>query len=160
MTMTMGDPMTGRPQPPPPPEGGLPEYRPSLLAMPTHEIELSPAFLEALKRVAPKTRRRKLPYVLALAFVAAATTVGGVPWLRHRAGAIAIHLLHRDAPTVSVSPPPPALDTASAAATSTATPALVTSTVTADSVPSIPRSATSAPTSPKNPKKLQRRLGR
>jgi hypothetical protein len=94
MTMTMGDPMTGRRQPPPPPEGGLPEHRPSLLAMPTHAIKLSPAFLDALKRVAPKTRRRKLPYMLALALVAAATTIGSVPSLRHRAGAIANHLLH------------------------------------------------------------------
>jgi hypothetical protein len=159
MTMTMSHQMTGRPQPPPP-EGGPPEPRRSLLAMPTHAIKLSPSFLEALKRVAPKTRRRKLPYVLALALVAAAVTVGIVPSLRHRAVAIANNVFHRDAPAVSVAPPPTPMDGASVTATSTATPAPVTSAAAPDSVPSTPSAATSTPKSPKGPKKWQRRAPR
>jgi hypothetical protein len=41
----------------------------SLTEMPTHLITLSPAFLEALRKVAPTVRPRRLPYVLTFAIV-------------------------------------------------------------------------------------------
>jgi hypothetical protein len=55
-------------------EGAPPEQRPrrrldSFTDMPTHLIKLSPAFLGALRRVAPKARSRKLRYLAALAAV-------------------------------------------------------------------------------------------
>src|SRR4051794_30265549 len=50
-----------RPQPP----------RPAMPSAPTWQLELSPAFTEALRSVAPpKPRRRVLPYVVALGVIA------------------------------------------------------------------------------------------
>jgi hypothetical protein len=104
MTMTMGDPITRQPDQP------QRERKPrhSLSAMPTHLIELSPAFLEALKRVAPKHRRPKLPYVAAL-LVAAAICVAVVPAARQRVVGLAQGVLRRALPAApaSVDPSPP-----------------------------------------------------
>jgi hypothetical protein len=58
--------------------------------MPTHQITLSPDFLHALKGIAPK-RRRGAGWVLALALVAAAISVGVVPAARHRVLAAFAH---------------------------------------------------------------------
>jgi hypothetical protein len=44
--------------------------RPALPSAPTWQFELTPAFKEALRAVAPKPRRRVLRYVLALGLVA------------------------------------------------------------------------------------------
>jgi hypothetical protein len=49
----------------------------SLAEMPTHLITLSPAFLEALRKVAPKVRPRRLPYVLTLAIVVSIGVASG-----------------------------------------------------------------------------------
>jgi hypothetical protein len=102
MTMTVSPLMTeGR-------EGGPPGHKAAesqrLLAMPTHEIRLSPEFVHALKQVAPKVRRRKLPYILALAVLVAGGSLAVVPAARHRVAAAAYHLWHRDQPAAAVVP--------------------------------------------------------
>lgn len=93
--MTTNPSMIGNRQPPPQaqkPRGGLD----SLTQMPSNLITLSPEFVAALRKVAPRVRSRKLPYVLLLAVVA---TVGGAYGLRLRAR-------HAAAQAV-VSPAPP-----------------------------------------------------
>lgn len=81
----MGEPLTGQ-RKDPDASGG----RRSLTAMPTHLIELSPAFVEALKQVAPKARRRKLPIVLAVVAVVV-LVVGLVPSTRQRVLSLVLH---------------------------------------------------------------------
>jgi hypothetical protein len=57
--------------------------------MPTHLITLSPAFLEALRKVAPKVRPRRLPYVLTLAAVVSIGVASGQRILaNHSAAAV------------------------------------------------------------------------
>lgn len=51
-----------RPQPP--------SIRHAMPSAPTYQLELTPAFKEALRQVAPKPRRRLLPYFVALGIVA------------------------------------------------------------------------------------------
>jgi hypothetical protein len=101
MTMTMGEPLRGQPEQPEQPHAPR-ERRHSLTAMPTHLIELSPAFVDALKQVAPKTRRRKLPLVLGL-LVVAALVVGLVPSTRQRVLSL---VLHRTTASASAAPSP------------------------------------------------------
>jgi len=48
---------------------------PSVSAVDTRRVTLSPAFLDALKRVGPKKRRSPIPYVLGLAVAAFATVL-------------------------------------------------------------------------------------
>lgn len=93
MTMAMSDPIPGQPKPPEQQQQPRPRLH-SLTAMPTHLITLSPAFLEALRKVAPKGRRSKLPYVVGLLLVAA-IVVGAVPAARQRVIALAQGVLHR-----------------------------------------------------------------
>jgi hypothetical protein len=82
--------MEGREQSP---HAGKPEepHR-TLLAMPTHEIKLSPQFVQALQKVAPKVRRRKLPYILGLAVLVAAGSLAVAPSARHRVAVAAYRL--------------------------------------------------------------------
>jgi hypothetical protein len=61
-----------------------------LKAMPTHLVALSPEFLQAVRRVAPR-RRRAAGWVLALAVLAAAIGVGVVPSARQRVLAAIAH---------------------------------------------------------------------
>ena len=49
----------------------------SLAEMPTHLITLSPAFLDALRKVAPKVKPRRFRYVLTLAIVVSIGVVSG-----------------------------------------------------------------------------------
>jgi hypothetical protein len=66
--MTTAIEMMGHPEQPKGKEG--PRARvDSLTEMPTEVITLSPAFLEALRKVAPKPRPRRLPYILTFATV-------------------------------------------------------------------------------------------
>jgi len=112
--MTTSMPMTGPAEPPPnepQPRGRLH----SLTAMPTHLIELSPAFLSALRKVAPRVRRRRLPYLMAVAVVAFAVAVVAVPAWRQRAVAFGRHLLHRDAAAAVVTSSAQPVDSAPAA---------------------------------------------
>jgi len=79
----------------------------SLLDMPTHLITLSPAFLDALRKVAPKGRRRTLRYVLVLAAIVSIAIAYGRR----------IFPLHHDATAhvTAVAPPPVATPTPTAA---------------------------------------------
>jgi hypothetical protein len=114
MTMTMSPLMSERREQP---RRSKPEESQRLLAMPTHEIRLSPEFVHALKSVAPKPRRRKLPYVLALAVLVAAGSLAVMPAARHRIAAATYRLWHEHQPTASVEPTAtaPVQPTASAA---------------------------------------------
>jgi hypothetical protein len=58
--------------------------------MPTSLITLSPAFLEALRSVAPKVRPRRLPYILTLAIVVAIGIASGHRILVNHDGAAAV----------------------------------------------------------------------
>jgi hypothetical protein len=74
--MTTNFEMSGHPDQPPAKQG--PRRRlDSLAETPTHLITLSPAFLEALRKVAPKVRPRRVPYVLTLAIVVSIGVVSG-----------------------------------------------------------------------------------
>lgn len=76
---------------------GRREQLDSFTEMPTHLITLSPAFLEALRKVAPKARPRKLQYVLAFAAVVSIGWASGQRLFPPRAAAV-----------VPVAAPPPA----------------------------------------------------
>ena len=105
MTMTMSPLMSERQQPPPP--GAKRREHSGLLAMPTHEIKLSPEFVDALKQVAPKGRRRVLRYILLLAVVVAAASLAVVPEARHRIASGWHRMWHGDQ-AASVAPLPSA----------------------------------------------------
>jgi hypothetical protein len=101
MTMTMSEPIARQRMQPvlePAPHG----RRDPLDAMPTDAITLSPELLEALRRIAPKPRRRKLPYLAALLLVAVAVCVAW-PQARWRALSFARSLWHRP-PTTAAAP--------------------------------------------------------
>lgn len=122
----------------------------SLTEMPTHLIALSPAFLEALRRVAPKVRPRRLPYVLTLAtFVAIGIVSGQRILVNHNAAAGAPAPLAASAatgPTTvdSVAPSPTTLrpDVASTNASDSATAFGPTAPPTTISVDKLPRTTT------------------
>jgi hypothetical protein len=58
----------------------------SIAEVPTNLITLSPAFLDALREVAPKVRPRRMRHVVTLlAFAALAIVVGRQPLVRHEA---------------------------------------------------------------------------
>jgi hypothetical protein len=67
----------------------------SLAEMPTNILTLSPAFLEALRKVAPKVRPRRFPYVLTLAIVVSVGVASGY------------RILLNDAAPAVVAPAPP-----------------------------------------------------
>jgi hypothetical protein len=161
MTMTMSPLMSEHEQPPP---GGRPDEPQRLLAMPTHEIRLSPEFVKALKSVAPKARRRKLPYILALAFLVAAGSLAVVPTARHRVAAAAYRLWHRDQPAAAVVPSAsaPAQPTASAQGAPSAVVAAPTIVIPPVVISSAgPDTSSSSPTKPsKPPGKWQRQSPR
>lgn len=92
----------------PPPEGVPQDPHRALLAMPTQQIKLSPEFVQALVKVAPKRRRHKLPYILGLAVIVAAGSLAVVPSARHRVAAAAYRLLHGAQPVAAVVPSAPA----------------------------------------------------
>jgi hypothetical protein len=79
----------------------------SLTEMPTNLITLSPAFLEALRKVAPKVRPRRLPYVLTLVAVVSIGIVSGRRILANHDGASAIAPAP---PAASAAPAPKTVD--------------------------------------------------
>ncbi len=95
--------------------------RPSL---PTAEIELSPDFLEALRKIAPVKRRRTAPYVL-LAMVAVILGVAFVPGARQRVLTSAHRLLDREAAAATAAPPADAMPVQAPAAPPVAAPPAV-----------------------------------
>src|SRR5271166_5378641 len=80
----------------------------SFTDMPTHLVTLSPAFLSALRRVAPKTRSRKLRYVAALGAVVAIGVAFGPRALFHpdAPAHVTAAALPIAAPTTVLAPPP------------------------------------------------------
>jgi len=138
--------------------------RPSL---PTAEITLSPAFLEALRKVAPTSRRGRAPFAL-LALAAVVLCVALVPRARQGVLATANRLLDRDAAAATAAPPanPPTTQAAAPPpATATAAPAPVVPTVAAPAVVSVDDLPSNAPApkaakSKKAPKKSRGRATR
>jgi hypothetical protein len=105
MTTTMKT--TGHLRQLPPPEHAHRRWLDSFTEMPTHLITLSPAFISALRRVAPTARPRRLRYLVALAVVASI----GIAY-RQR---ILLHI-----PALHTAPPAPAVAAPSTAAPSAA----------------------------------------
>ncbi len=101
MTMTMTSLMSERQQQP---AGGNPKEHSGLLAMPTREIKLSPEFVQALQKVAPKGRKRVLRYVLLLAVVVAGGSLAVVPEARHRIASAWQRAWHGGSNAASVAP--------------------------------------------------------
>ncbi|HEX8790228.1 MAG TPA: hypothetical protein VF765_04700, partial [Polyangiaceae bacterium] len=102
--MTTSSLMAHPHDPPPPQVEELEGPGRSMLAMPTHEIKLSPEFVDALKQVAPKPRKRVLPYVLALAVVVAGVSLAAVPEARHRIASAWHRAVHGELAAPSVVP--------------------------------------------------------
>jgi hypothetical protein len=62
-------------------EGGR-ERLASISGVPTELLTLTPAFMDALRKVAPKKRRSKIPYVIALGLLAFVVMLGADPSTR------------------------------------------------------------------------------
>ena len=157
MTMTMS-PLMSEPRNQPP-RRGKPEESQRLLAMPTHEIRLSPEFVQALKSVAPKGRRRVLRYVLALALIVAGVSLAVVPEARHRIASAWHRVWHGEPAATLVAPPTsaPAAPTTSAEQTPSAAataPLIVIPTVVISSAAPDTGSSSAKPSKP--PRKWQR----
>lgn len=162
MTMTMSPLMSDRQEQPPP--EGKPREHSGLLAMPTREIRLSPQFVEALKGVAPKPRRRVLRYVLLAAVLVAAGSLAVVPSARHRVAAAAYRLLHGPPAAASVAPTvsaaaqdTPSVEPAPSAVAST-NPIVIPTVVISSATPDASSSSTAKPS--KQRKRWQRQSPR
>jgi hypothetical protein len=66
---------------PAPATGGRERFA-SISGVPTELLTLTPAFMDALRKVAPKKRRAKIPYVIALGLVAVLVMLGADPSTR------------------------------------------------------------------------------
>jgi hypothetical protein len=64
------------------PAAGGRERFSSISGVPTELLTLTPAFLDALRKVAPKKRRSKIPYVIALGLLAFVVMLGADPSTR------------------------------------------------------------------------------
>jgi hypothetical protein len=154
MTMTMSPLMSEQHQQPP--QGGKPREHSGLLAMPTREIKLSPEFVDALKQVAPKTRRRVLRYVLALAVLVAGVSLAVVPEARHRIASAWHRMWHGEPPAAaSVAPPVSApleptvsADTALPSAAASASAIVIPPVVISSAAPDTSSSSSSKPSKP------------
>ena len=93
MTMTMSDPMIAAPVRPRGPEPRARLH--SFSQMPTETITLSPAFIEALQAIAPRSRRRVLPGLLALLALAVVVWAAAPATARQGVLAKARGLWHR-----------------------------------------------------------------
>jgi hypothetical protein len=133
----------------------------SLTEIPTHLIKLSPAFLEALRAVAPKARPRRLPYFLTLALVLSIGVASGRRiLLNHGVAAATV-----PPPAAAAAPPPapnevPSVATAQGASSANVATANASGGASAArpvgapiplSVDSLPRSATPKATKNRHP---------
>lgn len=142
--MTITSEMLGRRDPPAKerPRGRLD----SLTEMPSALITLPPAFLEALRKVAPKVRPRRLPYILTLGAVVAIGIASGQRILANHRGAAAPATAVAD-----VIPAPKAVDSATLNVPGTQRPEVAATSAPADppaahstkvSVDALPRATT------------------
>jgi hypothetical protein len=74
--------------------------------MPTHELELNPEFVQALKQLSFKGRSRVPRYVLALAAFVAVASLAVVPEAGHRIASAWHRMWHHHQAATSIAPPP------------------------------------------------------
>ncbi len=101
----------------------------SLAQTPTELLSLSPEFLDALRKVAPKVRPRRLPYGLLLVAVAGIGLAVGRRALRH-------HDVRSSTPVAAATSAAPAPTTASASAAAPSAPPADRATIAPSSAPS------------------------